>query len=106
MASEEDLIAWKWAESLSTGEQSVLLNSSIKRLQSTIATALSNTRAEQREVDAKQAEKEANKHREWRETDNDRQYQSHESYAADTADEIAAAIRAGLETAQEECSST
>lgn len=44
MTTKEDLIAWKWAESLSAGEQSVLLNSSIKRLQSYIDRALAQQR--------------------------------------------------------------
>lgn len=35
-ACPPDLIAFKWAETLSTGEQSVLLTSSLKRLQGTI----------------------------------------------------------------------
>jgi hypothetical protein len=41
-----DLIAFKWAESLSMGEQSVLLTSNLKRLQSQIDAALTETRAE------------------------------------------------------------
>jgi hypothetical protein len=43
-----DLIAFKWAETLSTGEQSVLLASSLKYLQARIDAALTKAIADER----------------------------------------------------------